>query len=336
MGSYIMRRLLLMIPTMMGILVLSFLVIKLAPGDPTSQKFGNVGGESGGLDAQRGTEQSIAQFRTKYHLDEALPVQFYYFLKRFITFDLIEFVSNRPVWDELRPRLEVTLQLNAIVFVLTYLIAIPLGIASAAFPRSTFDLSSTVVLFVLYSLPSFWVADLLRMWFTNPDQAIWFPVTGLHRSDYLKLPLSTRILDYLHHICLPIFCLTYGSLAYLSRQMRVGMLEVIRMDYIRTAEAKGAGKSRVILVHALRNGLFPIITLFATLLPFLIGGSVIIEYIFEIPGMGRYAYESVLAREYDAVMATLFLSAILTLVGILISDLLYVVVNPQVSLEGRR
>ena len=118
--------------------------------------------------------------------------------------------------------------------------------------------------------------------------------------------------------------------------MRVGMLEVIRMDYIRTAEAKGASKSRVILVHALRNGLFPIITLFATLLPFLIGGAVVIEYIFNIPGMGQFAYRNVLLREYDAVMATLILSAVLTLAGILLSDLMYVIVNPQVSLEGRR
>ncbi|HEX6987604.1 MAG TPA: ABC transporter permease, partial [Planctomycetaceae bacterium] len=145
-----------------------------------------------------------------------------------------------------------------------------------------------------------------------------------------------KFLDYAHHLVLPVACLTYGSLAYLSRQMRAGMLEVIRQDYIRTARAKGASKARVILVHALRNGLFPIITLFATLLPFLIGGSVIIETIFNIPGMGRFAFEAVLQREYDAAMAVLILSAVLTLLGILISDVLYVVVNPQVSLGGRR
>ena len=142
--------------------------------------------------------------------------------------------------------------------------------------------------------------------------------------------------DYVQHIVLPVACLTYGGLAYVSRQMRAGMLEVIRQDYIRTAEAKGAGKSRVILVHALRNSLFPIITLLASLLPFLVGGSVIIEVIFNIPGMGRLQFESIGKREYDIVMTTLILSAVMTLVGILISDILYVVVNPRVSFDDSK
>jgi peptide/nickel transport system permease protein len=142
-------------------------------------------------------------------------------------------------------------------------------------------------------------------------------------------------MDMAWHVVLPICCLTYGGLAYISRQMRAGMLEVIRQDYIRTAKAKGASKRRIILVHALRNSLFPIITLFASLLPFLIGGSVIIEYIFNIPGMGRFAFEGVMRREYDVVMATLTMSAILTLSGILISDILYVIVNPQVTFEEK-
>ena len=141
--------------------------------------------------------------------------------------------------------------------------------------------------------------------------------------------------DYGKHIVLPVLCLTYGGLAYVSRQMRAGMLEVIRQDYIRTAEAKGCSKSRVILVHALRNSLFPIITLLASLLPFLVGGSVIIEVIFNIHGMGLLSYEGVLRREYDLVMTTLMLSAILTLVGILVSDILYVVVNPRVSFDDK-
>ena len=125
--------------------------------------------------------------------------------------------------------------------------------------------------------------------------------------------------------------MTYAGLAYISRQMRAGMLEVIRQDYIRTAEAKGCGKTRVVLVHALRNSLFPIITLLASLLPFLVGGSVIIEFVFNIQGMGLKSYEAILRREYDFVMITLMLSAVLTLVGILISDILYVLVNPRVS-----
>lgn len=323
-----------MIPTMVGIIVISFLVMKLAPGDPASIKFAS--GQGGGMDAQRGTEQAITKFRERYGLDRALPVQFGLFLKRLFTLDLVYLQDSRPIWDRFLPALWVTLQLNVIVIVLTYLIAVPLGVFSAAFPRSIGDQLLTLGLFVFYSLPAFWVADVLRMEFGDPSGWIHFPVLGLRSDDYQRMPPGERFLDLLHHLILPVFCLTYPLLAYLSRQMRAGMLEVMKQDYIRTAEAKGASKARVILVHALRNGLFPIITLFATVLPFLIGGNVIIETVFNIPGMGQLAYRAVLLREYDAAMATLIFSALLTLFGILFSDLLYVVVNPRVSLEGRR
>ncbi len=323
-----------MIPTMVGIVVISFLVMKLAPGDPASIKFAS--GQGGGMDAQRGTEQAITKFRERYGLDRALPVQFGLFLKRLFTLDLVYLQDSRPIWDRFLPALGVTLQVNLIVIVLTYLIAVPLGVFSAAYPRSFADQFLTVGLFVLYSLPAFWVADVLRMEFGDPAGLIHFPVLGLRSDDYERMTAGDRFLDYLHHLVLPVFCLTYPLLAYLSGQMRGGMLEVMKQDYIRTAEAKGASKARVILVHALRNGLFPIITLFASVLPFLIGGNVIIEYVFNLPGMGQLAYRAVLLREYDAAMATLIFSALLTLFGILFSDLLYVVVNPRVSLGGRR
>lgn len=324
-----------MIPTMIGILIISFLVVKMAPGDPASQKFGGVGQASAGINAERGTEQAEARFRKKFHLDKPLVVQFGYFLHRLAKLDMIYFQQEKPIWPDLMDAMKVTLVLNVIVFVLIYAIAVPLGIFSAAAPHTPVDRGLTVFLFVLYSLPSFWAAEMLRIWFGDRTQTIWFPIMGLHGSGAGQMSGWPWLKDYLHHIVLPIFCMTYGGLAYISRQMRVGMLEVIRQDYIRTAEAKGAGKMRVILVHALRNSLFPIITLFASLLPFLISGSVIIETIFNIPGMGRMAFEGVLRREYDVVMTTLMLSAVLTLFGILISDILYVIVNPQVSYESR-
>ena len=333
--EYLLKRFLLMIPTMIGILVISFLIIKLAPGDPAAQKFGGVGQASGGMDSERGTEAAEKRFREKYHLDDSVPVQFGYFLKRLLTLDLIYFQQEKPIWPDLKERMKVTVVINLIVFFLIYLNAVPIGIVSASYPHSPTDKVTTVALFVLYSLPSFWVAEMLRIQFGGKDQAVWFPIMGLHSQDAGLMGSWDYFLDYLHHIVLPVICLTYGGLAYISRQMRAGMLEVIRQDYIRTAEAKGAGKARVILIHALRNGLFPIITLFASLLPFLIGGSVIIETIFNIPGMGRFAFEGVLRREYDVVMATLTLSAVLTLFGILVSDILYVLVNPQVTFQSR-
>ncbi len=333
--QYLIKRLLLMIPTMFGIIVISFLVIKSAPGDPTSQKFGGVGQAGTGLDSQRGTEDAIKKFRERWKLDEPLHVQFGFFIQRLASRDLQYITRQGNFGRDLRSHLMVSIQLNVIVFVLIYLIAIPLGIASVTWPRSWFDRLSTVGLFMLYSLPSFFVADVLRIHLCGHDS--WynsFPIMGLHGQDYESLGFWGRFGDYLHHAFLPVVCLTYGGLAYLSRQMRAGMLDVVHQDYIRTAHAKGASKARVILVHALRNGLFPMITLFASLLPFLIGGSVIIEFIFQINGMGYYTIQAIYEREYDVVMATLILSAIMTLLGILLSDILYVMVNPQVTFQG--
>lgn len=331
-----------MIPTMFGIIVVSFFIIHLAPGDPSKLKFGGAEQATGGLDSERGTEAAEKRFREKFHFDKPLPIQFGYFLKKFVTFDMIFYQNERPIWEELWGALKITMLLNLIVFVLIYALAIPTGIWSAAYPHSRSDRIVTVALFILYSLPSFWVAELLRMavvseWWTSigltPPV---LPIMGLKSQNYDQLSMWGRFVDYVQHIVLPVACLTYGGLAYISRQMRAGMLEVIRQDYIRTAEAKGCSKSRVVLVHALRNSLFPIITLLASLLPFLVGGSVIIEFVFNIPGMGWKSYEAILRREYDFVMTTLVLSAVLTLLGILVSDVLYVLVNPRVSFEADR
>lgn len=330
MFDYLVRRLLLMIPTLAGIIVISFCIVRLAPGDPASQKFGGAAQGNAGVDAQRGTENAEKRFREKYQLDAPLPIQFWVFLKRLTQLDMISFQDEKPIWGEMGEKLKITVGMNIIVFFLIYILAIPSGILSAAFPSSWADRIITVILFALYSLPVFWAAEVLRSSLSPP-----FPIEGLHSDNFQKLSPFASFRDLLWHLVLPIACMTYGGLAYISRQMRVGMLEVIRQDYIRTAEAKGASKSRVILVHALRNSLFPVITLFASLLPFLVGGSVIVEFIFNINGMGLWSYDAILRREYDIIMTTLILSAVLTMVGILLSDVLYVIVNPQVSLEGR-
>ena len=340
--GYIAKRILLMIPTLAGILVMSFFVIRMAPGDPASQKFGGSAQATGGMNAERGTEAAEARFRKRFHFDKPLIIQFGYFLDRLWRGDMILYQTEEPIWKDFNRALYITLCLNAIVFLLIYAISIPTGIYSAAFPQSSGDKLLTVVLFMLYSLPSFWVAELLRMAIASD---MWrqvgltppiLPIMNLQDDNYESMSLGGRFLDYWRHILLPVACLTYGGLAYLSRQMRAGMLEVIRQDYIRTAEAKGCSRSRVILIHALRNGLFPMITLLASLLPALIGGSVIIEYVFNIPGMGLKSYESVMRREYDFVMVSLMLSAVLTLLGILLSDILYVIVNPRVSFDSSK
>lgn len=342
MATYLLKRCLLMIPTLFGILVISFLVIRLAPGDPAAEKFGGAGQAAAGMNADRGTEAAEKRFRQRHGFDKPLPIQFGMYLNRLVHGDMIYFQSEQRIWTDLWAALKVTILLNSIVFVLIYTAAVPLGIISAAYPQSLFDRISTLTLFILYSLPSFWLAELLRqfimqkwLWSSIGLNGSPLPIMGLKSQNFGTMTMLQQSGDLAQHIVLPVICLTYGGLAYVSRQMRAGMLEVIRQDYIRTAEAKGCGKARVILVHALRNSLFPIITLLASLLPFLIGGSVIIEYIFNIPGMGLLSYEGVQRREYDLVMTTLMLSAVLTLLGILVSDILYVIVNPRVSFEDK-
>lgn len=331
-----------MVPTFFGIIVISFIVIRFAPGDPASLKFGGAGQATSGLDAQRGTEAAEREFRRKYHFDKPLYIQFGYFLQNLAKLNLVRYQTRQSIWPDMLNALAITIPINLIVFVLIYLFAVPAGIVSAAWPKSFADQSSMLILFMLYSLPSFWVAELLRMlvmsdwWKSVGLTPPVLPILGLKSANFDQMTAGQRFWDYFIHLVLPIACLTYGGVAYISRQMRAGMMEVIRQDYIRTAYAKGAGKPRVILVHALRNSLFPIITLLANLLPFLVGGSVIIETIFQIPGMGWLAYQAVIEREYELVMATLLLSAMLTLLGILLSDILYAMADPRVSFEGRR
>ncbi|MCS6934526.1 MAG: ABC transporter permease [Chitinophagales bacterium] len=241
------------------------------------------------------------------------------------------YTDKRPVWSKMKDALPWTLLLNFISILLAYTIAIPLGVMSARYKGSTMDNVSTFTLFLLNSLPVFWVATLLIMFFTTPEYGMnWFPNYGLGEvtSDMNWLDI---FIERGAHLVLPVFCLTYGSWAYLSRQMRGGVLAVFRQDYIRTARAKGLPESRVVWKHAFRNSLIPIITIFASIFPAAIAGSFVIENIFAIPGMGKLSYEALFARDYPLVFTVMLLSAILTLIGNLVADILYAVVDPRIS-----
>lgn len=248
------------------------------------------------------------------------------------------FKDDREVIDVLMEKVPRSLELSLFSIFLAYIIAIPLGIHSSVSQGKLSDQVITTTLFVLYSLPSFWVAIMLLLYVSKGGIFVkWFPVGGLWPE---LEPGQTQsdpsvILAHFKHLILPVFCLTYASFAYISRQMRAGMLEVIRQDFIRTARAKGLPERTVILKHALRNGLIPLVTIVAVILPSLIGGSVIIETIFNIDGVGRLSFAAILTRDYPIIMAIFTLSALLTLVGILISDVLYVLVDPQISFEGK-
>ena len=237
--------------------------------------------------------------------------------------------TNVPIFEELARRLAVTVPLSLVSTLLIYLIAVPLGVFSATRSGSRFDRASTWILFALYSVPTFWAGLMLVLAFGAAGLDL-LPVLGLHDKDAAELSPLAYVGDTLVHAILPVVTLTYGGLAYLSRQMRVGMLDVIRSDFVRTARAKGLPESTVVWKHALRNSLLPVLTLLGSILPILIGGSVVVEVIFDLPGMGRYAYEGLLARDYGVIMATTTFSAAMTLAGILLSDVAYALVDPRI------
>lgn len=253
---------------------------------------------------------------------------------KILTFDFDEsYVHHRPVLELIVERLPVSLQLSLIAIFLSYVISIPLGVFSATHQFKLSDKIATTGLFILYSLPSFWVADMLILFLTGGEFLHWFPTQGLHSSGAEDFGFWKWLADWIWHLVLPITCLTYASFAFLSRQMRVAMLETVRQDFIRTAQAKGLSRRAVIFKHALRNSLIPILTLMASLLPQLIGGSLIIESIFGIQGMGKLTIDSIISRDYAVINAIFFFSALLTLIGILLSDLSYALVDPRIRYE---
>lgn len=248
----------------------------------------------------------------------------------------VSLVTREPVMKTMASKLKYSLALSVGSLLLAYLISIPIGIFSAVRKDTPVDRTLTLSLFMLYSLPSFFVATLLLYFFSRGSdypRLRWFPTGGWISPESMNMTSFEQLKDIGWHLVLPILCLTYGSLAALSRYMRAGLLDVVRSDYIRTARAKGLSERVVILKHALRNGLLPILTLLAGLLPAILGGSVIIEYIFAIPGMGQWMIDSIYQRDYNVVMAESLVAALLTLVGILLSDISYALVDPRISYQ---
>jgi len=334
--AYLVQRLLLLIPTFLGVTFLAYSVMLLAPGDPVDLYFaGGLSAGAEGVDTSRMVELQKAKedLRRELGLDRSVPVQYAHWLGRLLQGELgFSFKDRQPVWDKILPRVGVTVILSVLSILITYLISIPLGIYSAVRTGSLADQVSTLMVFMLYSLPTFWIGTLIIIFLCGGDFFAWFPPGGLRSLDHdpETWSLGRRFVDYAHHLAMPLFCTTYASFAALSRFMRTSMLENARQDFIRTARAKGVSEPVVILKHMLRNSLIPLITIMAGLLPALIGGSVIIETIFSIPGLGQLAYQSVLARDYPVVIAIFAAGSFLTLLGILASDLALAWVDPRI------
>lgn len=319
--NYLGKRLLMMIPLLIGITLISFVVIHLAPGEPTD------------MQTDLNPEASVElrdRLRAQYGLDQPVHVQYYHWMDRLAHLDFGRSFSgdHRPVFDKIVERLPITILINLLSIALILIVAIPIGILSATKRNSLFDRGTTVFVFLGFAMPSFWLA-LLLMDFLGVRLGL-FPIAGIRSLGHEYLSWLGRIWDITHHLILPVFVSAFGGLAGFSRYMRSNMLEVIRQDYILTARAKGLSERVVIYRHALRNALLPVITILGLSVPGLIGGSVIFETIFAIPGMGKLFYDGVMMRDYPLIMGVLVIGAVLTLVGNLLADLSYALADPRI------
>jgi peptide/nickel transport system permease protein len=313
-----------MIPVLLGITVISFTVMKMAPGDPTSLLTD--------LNPNM-NEEAINRIRAHYGLDQPIYVQYAKWLRNMLMLDFGRSFApdNRLVIDKIAERIPITLLINILSLAVILTIAIPIGVLSAVKKDSFFDRATTVFVFLGFAVPSFWLALLLMILFGV--QLEWLPISGFRSLDYAQLTTAEKILDIARHLFLPVFISAFGGLAGLSRYMRSNMLEVIRQDYITTARAKGLDERTVIFKHAMRNALLPVITILGLSVPGLIGGSVIFETVFAIPGMGQLFYQSVMMRDYPTIMGVLVIGAVLTLFGNLLADVMYSLADPRIRVS---
>jgi peptide/nickel transport system permease protein len=322
--GYIFKRILFMIPLLLGITLVCFFVMHLAPGLPTD------------LQTQMNPKSTVEmkeRLKTLYELDKPVHEQYWSWLKKLSRGDLgISFSSDhRPVAAKIMERLPITILLEFLSLIIIIAIAVPIGVLSAVHQDSIFDKITGVLVFIGFAVPTFWLALLLMIFFGI--HLGWLPISGLRSLNNEYLTPWAQFVDLAKHLVLPVFISAFGGLAGLSRYMRANMLEVIRQDYIMTARAKGLSERDVIYKHALRNALLPAITILGLSIPGLIGGSVIFETIFAIPGMGQLFYMSVMARDYPTVMGILLIGAILTLLGNLIADVSYAIADPRIRIS---
>ena len=323
--SDLVRRLAGLVVLLWGITVMCFAVIHLAPGGPTAAMTDLNPKVS--LQAR----QRIIEF---YHLNDPLPVQYGRWLKSVATLDFgRSFSDNRPVMEKIAERIPITLAINALSMLLILGLGIPIGIVAAARPDRRFDQATTALVFVGFSMPTFWLALVLMRWLGVEWQ--WLPVSGVQSLGAEAWPWWRQAWDVARHLILPVGVSAFGGLAGITRYMRGSMLEALQQDYIRTARAKGLPERLVLSRHALRNALLPIITILGLSIPGLLGGSVIFESIFSIPGLGRLYYESVMSRDLMTVMGLLAISAVLTLLGNFIADVAYAYADPRIRVGQR-
>ncbi|MDP4300651.1 microcin C ABC transporter permease YejB [Leptothrix discophora] len=337
--AYILKRILLMVPTLLGALTLTFVVIQFVPGGPVEQvmaeaRAADKGGDSSGYKASRDVDkQQIEALKKLYGFDQPAHVRYVEMLGRFVRFDLGKsFMFNKDVTTLILEKLPVSISLGVWSFLIAYLVSIPLGVAKAVHEGSRFDVLTTLLVLVGYAIPGFVLGVLLIVLFAGGTYWDWFPLRGLTSDNWASLDWPARIADYFHHLALPLTCMTIGSLAVMTLLTKNTFVEEMRKQYVKVARAKGLSPGRVLYKHIFRNALIPLITGFpAAFIGAFFAGSVLIENLFSLDGLGQLGYEAVVRRDYPVVLGSLYLFTLIGLVVKLVSDLLYVVVDPRVQ-----
>lgn len=341
---YLIRRIFLLIPTFLGITLITFVIINLAPGSPVEQKlqamrFGNQGGgggkgDSGGTRTAGVNQEIIDALKKQYGFDKPLHERYFLWLKNLSRFDFGDsFTYEEPVIDVISSKFPVSLQFGIASLILTYLVCIPLGVFKAIKAGSTFDKLSGILLYVAYSIPPLVLGIFLIVWFSGGTYFAWFPIGGIKSDDYDTFTFLGKVWDRAIHFVLPLICYMIGGFTELTMLMRNSMLDVIKSDYVRTARAKGLAEKFVYFKHALRNALIPIATGIGGFFGVFLAGSLIIETIFNLDGIGLLSYQSILSRDYNVIMGLTFISSLVLMVGRLFSDVIYVLIDPRIDFK---
>jgi microcin C transport system permease protein len=341
--AYIAKRILLMLPTLFGVIAITFAVIQFVPGGPVEQALmelrkGQIAG--GGASDYRGRQgvdaERVKEIQALYGFDKPPMERFWQMLKGFLTFDLGQsFYHHKDVWELVKSKLPVSISLGLWTFFLTYLISIPLGVAKAVREGSRFDVATSMLVLVGYSIPGFVLGVFLLVMFGGGSFLQWFPLRGLTSDDWESMSVVGKVIDYLWHITLPVTASVAGSFAVMTMLTKNTFLEEIRKQYVLTARAKGLDERKVLYKHVFRNALIPLVTGFpAAFIGAFFAGSLLIETLFSLDGLGLLSYESVVRRDYPVVMGTLYLFTLIGLVVKLLGDLCYVWADPRVQFES--
>ncbi len=338
--KYFLKRLLLIIPTLFGVTLLTFVILNLAPGSPIEQKLqairfgGAIGGDASTSSEQGVSEEVLEAMKKQYGFDKPMHIRYLIWLRNIVFFDYGEsFTYEEPAIDVIVSKFPVSLQFGIASLILVYLISIPLGIYKAIYKDSTFDRVTSFVLFVGYSIVPFMLGILLIVFFAGGSFLDIFPIGGIYSDDYEDLNFWGKLKDRLHHFVLPLICYMVGSFTTLTILMKNSLLDELKKDYIRTARAKGLEDRTVYFKHALRNALIPIATGIGGFLSIFFAGSILLEQVFQLDGIGLLFYNSILSRDYNVLMGLVFLQSVALLLGNVISDFAYILVDPRIDFQ---